>query len=174
MSITYDAVYLPVTMFTPDSFEGPHTLVRPLIAFLRSNHLPLIHTSLRRTLEYSPYLLLHRDFLISTHFISETKRLSFSYSYLLSFWRRSKRMKAELDTHAHKHISYSFTKTNFLFSYTRAQRRGWRLVCKRDQGPPSVSRPIEAGKGKGKGERRAVVVYHHQDLYPSLHYLCFF
>jgi len=50
MSITYDAVYLPVTMFTPDSFEGSHTLVRPLIAFLRSNHLPLIPTSLRWTL----------------------------------------------------------------------------------------------------------------------------
>jgi hypothetical protein len=76
-------------------------------------------------------------------------------------------MKEELDTHTHTSTFLTFlTKTNLLFSYTRAQRRGRRLVRKREQGPPSVSQPYEAGKGKGKGERRAVAVHHHQDLYP--------
>jgi hypothetical protein len=83
-------------------------------------------------------------------------------------------MKEELDTHAHKHISYIFNKNKSpIFTYTRTQRRGWRLVCKREQGPPSVFQPNEAGKGKGKGERRAVVVHHHQDLYPQSALLMF-
>jgi hypothetical protein len=83
-------------------------------------------------------------------------------------------MEEELDTHAHKHISYISHKNKFpILTYTRAQRRGWRLVCEREQGPPSVFQPNESGWEKGKGERRAVVVYHHQDLYPQSALLMF-
>lgn len=153
--------------FTPDRFEGP-LLDLPVQskAFTRSNHLPFILTSLRRTLEFSLQLLLHRDFLISK-LLSPRPNDSHFHTYLLYIRRRSKPMKEELDTHKHTSTFLTFsTKTNLLFLYTRAQRRGWRLVCKRDQVPPSVSRPNEVGKGMGKEECRAVVVHHHQDLYP--------
>jgi hypothetical protein len=86
-------------------------------------------------------------------------------------------MKEELDTHAHKHISYIFHKNKSpIFTYTRTQWRGWRLVCEREQWPPSVFQPNEAGKGKAKErenvERLLSIII---KIYtPSLHYLCFF
>lgn len=42
-------------------------------------------------------------------------------------------------------------KQNLLFLYTRVQRWNRRLVCKREQGLPSMPRPNEAGTGKGNG-----------------------
>ena len=80
---------------------------------------------LRRTVEFILILLLHRDSFISTHFISETKRLSFSYLSSVYLEEVITYEGTTPHTQAHKHISYtSLQKQIFLFPLYKSSTSG--------------------------------------------------
>jgi len=132
MSIAYDVVHVLVNVFAPNRL-GVHSLTRPAQECLRGRHLTLILTTLRRTLEFLLILLLHRDSLISTHSISETKRLSFSYSssvYLERFETYEKKNSTHMHTSkfltffSQKQISYFYLYKSSAAGLASGMRRG--------------------------------------------------
>ena len=90
-----------------------------------------------------------------------------------------KERNSTLYTHTHTHSSLThFTQNKFpIFSshFFIQQLNAEGLASGVEGAKAFVKVSIRKGPGrKGKGKCRAVVVRHHQDLYPSLHYLCFF
>jgi len=130
MSIAYDVVHVLVNVFAPNRL-GVHSLTRPAQECLRGRTISLLFLPLydeRSNFSLYCYCI---GTLLFQHILSPRPNDSHFHTHLLSIWRGSKRMKRRTrHTCTQANFLHFFHKNKFpIFTYTRAQRQVWRLVC---------------------------------------------